>query len=109
MELKSNKIDTLLIRQLKQTANKPVTRLVLLTGFNTPPAPSQEGSQLQPVTKLIAQIFLDLFAKPNSHPIAVGIIPLCSGENSPHKQKQWGILAKETFCGRNPIRPIELK
>ena len=36
-------------RQLKQTANKPVTRLVLLTGFNTPPTPSQEGSQVQPV------------------------------------------------------------
>ena len=58
MGLKSNEIDTLLIRQLKQTANKPVTRLVLLTGFNTPPTPSQEGSQLQPVTKLIAQFFL---------------------------------------------------
>ena len=58
MGLKSNEIDPLLIRQLKQTANKPVTRLVLLTGFNTPPAPSQEGSQLQPVTKLIAQFFL---------------------------------------------------
>ena len=49
MGLKSNEIDTLLIRQLKQTANKPVTRLVLLTGFNTPPTPSQEGKQLQPV------------------------------------------------------------
>ncbi len=49
MGLKSNEIDPLLIRQLKQTANKPVTRLVLLTGFNTPPAPSPEGSQLQPV------------------------------------------------------------
>ena len=58
MGLKSNEIDPLLIRQLKQTANKPVTRLVLLTGFNTPPAPSQEGSQLQPVTKSIAQLFL---------------------------------------------------
>ena len=58
MGLKSNEIDPLLIRQLKQTANKPVTRLVLLTGLNTPPAPSQEGSQLQPVTKLIAQLFL---------------------------------------------------
>ncbi|WP_288739039.1 hypothetical protein, partial [uncultured Parabacteroides sp.] len=54
------------IRQLKQTANKPVTRLVLLTGFNTPPAPSPEGSQLQPVTKQIAQIFL------NWH---IGILP----------------------------------
>lgn len=43
MGLKSGEIDNLLIRQLKQTANKPVTRLVLLTGFNTPPAPSQEG------------------------------------------------------------------
>ena len=50
MGLKSGEIDNLLIRQLKQTANKPVTRLVLLTGFNTPPTPSQEGSQLQPVT-----------------------------------------------------------
>ena len=49
MGLKSNEIDPLLIRQLKQTANKPVTRLVLLTGFNTPPTPSQEGSQVQPV------------------------------------------------------------
>ena len=49
MGLKSNEIDSLLIRQLKQTANKPVTRLVLLTGFNTPPSPSREGSQLQPV------------------------------------------------------------
>ena len=35
MGLKSNEIDPLLIRQLKQTANKPVTRLVLLIGFNT--------------------------------------------------------------------------
>ena len=60
MELKSNKIDTLLIRQLKQTANKPVTRLVLLTGFNTHPTPSQEGSQVQPVNKQIAQLFLAL-------------------------------------------------
>ena len=58
MGLKSNEIDPLLIRQLKQTANKPVTRLVLLTGFNTPPTPSQEGSQLQPVTKQIVQLFL---------------------------------------------------
>ncbi|RGY92791.1 hypothetical protein DXA15_21700 [Parabacteroides sp. AM58-2XD] len=58
MGLKSNEIDPLLIRQLKQTANKPVTRLVLLTGFNTPPAPSPEGSQLQPVTKQIVQLFL---------------------------------------------------
>ena len=58
MGLKSGEIDNLPIRQLKQTANKPVTRLVLLTGFNTPPAPSQEGSQLQPVTKQIAQLFL---------------------------------------------------
>ena len=57
MGLKSNEIDPLLIRQLKQTANKPVTRLVLLTGFNTPPAPSPEGSQLQPVTKQITQLF----------------------------------------------------
>ena len=65
MELKSNKIDTLLIRQLKQTANKPVTRLVLLTGFNTPPTPSQEGSQVQPVNKQIAQFFLYSSAKPN--------------------------------------------
>ena len=53
MGLKSNEIDPLLIRQLKQTANKPVTRLVLLTGFNTPPTPSQEGRQLQPVNKQI--------------------------------------------------------
>ena len=83
MGLKSNEIDSLLIRQLKQTANKPVTRLVLLTGFNTPPAPSQEGSQVQPVTKLIAQIFLDLFVKSNSHPIAVGIFPHCCGDYSP--------------------------
>ena len=60
MGLKSNEIDPLLIRQLKQTANKPVTRLVLLTGFNTPPAPSREGNLLQPVTKLIAQLFLTL-------------------------------------------------
>ena len=66
MGLKSGEIDNLLIRQLKQTANKPVTRLVLLTGFNTPPSPSQEGSQLQPVTKLIAQNFL------NWH---IGILP----------------------------------
>ena len=66
MGLKSNEIDSLLIRQLKQTANKPATRLVLLTGFNTPPAPSQEGRQVQPVTKLIAQIFL------NWH---IGILP----------------------------------
>ena len=58
MGLKSNEIDPLLIRQLKQTANKPVTRLVLLTGFNTPPTPSQEGSQVQPVNKQIAQLFL---------------------------------------------------
>ena len=58
MGLKSNEIDPLLIRQLKQTANKPVTRLVLLTGFNTPPTPSQEGSQLQPVTKQIVHFFL---------------------------------------------------
>jgi len=50
MGLKSGEIDNLPIRQLKQTANKPVTRSVLLTGFNTPPTPSQEGSQLQPVT-----------------------------------------------------------
>ena len=50
MGLKSNEIDSLLIRQLKQTANEPVTKPVLLTGFNTPPTPSQEGSQLQPVT-----------------------------------------------------------
>ena len=60
MGLKSNEIDPLLIRQLKQTANKPVTRLVLLTGFNTPPTPSQEGSQLQPVNKQIVQLFLHL-------------------------------------------------
>ena len=53
---KSNEIAPLLIRQLKQTANKPVTRLVLLTGFNTPPTPSQEGSQLQPVTKQIVHL-----------------------------------------------------
>ena len=66
MGLKSNEIDPLLIRQLKQTANKPVTRLVLLTGFNTPPAPSREGNQVQPVTKLIAQLFL------NWH---IGILP----------------------------------
>ena len=58
MGLKSNEIDSLLIRQLKQTANKPVTRLVLLTGFNTPPTPSQEGRQVQPVNKQIAQIIL---------------------------------------------------
>ncbi|MBC5644112.1 hypothetical protein H8S77_14605 [Parabacteroides sp. BX2] len=50
MELKSNEIDSLLIRQLKQTANEPVTKPVLLTGFNTPPTPSQEGRQVQPVT-----------------------------------------------------------
>ncbi len=50
MGLKSNEIDSLLIRQLKQTANEPVTKPVLLTGFNTPPTPSQEGIQLQPVT-----------------------------------------------------------
>ena len=50
MELKSNEIDSLLIRQLKQTANEPVTKPVLLTGFNTPPPPSQEGRQVQPVT-----------------------------------------------------------
>ena len=48
MGLKSNEIDSLLIRQLKQTANEPVTKPVLLTGFNTPPTPSQEGRQLQP-------------------------------------------------------------
>ena len=65
MGLKSNGIDPLLIRQLKQTANKPVTRLVLLTGFNTPPTPSQEGSQVQPVNKQIAQFFLYSSAKPN--------------------------------------------
>ena len=59
MGLKSNEIDHLLIRQLKQTANKPVTRLVLLTGFNTPPTPSLEGSQLQPVNKQIDQLFLN--------------------------------------------------
>ncbi|RGY94382.1 hypothetical protein DXA15_18335 [Parabacteroides sp. AM58-2XD] len=59
MGLKSNEIDHLLIRQLKQTANKPVTRLVLLTGFNTPPPPSLEGSQLQPVNKQIDQLFLN--------------------------------------------------
>ena len=58
MGLKSNEIDPLLIRQLKQTANKPVTRLVLLTGFNTPPTPSQEGSQLQPVNKQIIALKL---------------------------------------------------
>ena len=46
MGLKSGEIDNLLIRQLKQTANKPVTRLVLLTGFNTPPTPSQEAGLL---------------------------------------------------------------
>jgi hypothetical protein len=56
MGLKSGEIDNLLIRQLKQTANKPVTRLVLLTGFNTPPTPSPEGSQLQPVTKPIVHL-----------------------------------------------------
>ncbi len=50
MGLKSNEIDSLLIRQLKQTANEPVTKPVLLTGFNTPPTPSQERIQLQPVT-----------------------------------------------------------
>ena len=50
MGLKSNEIDSLLIRQLKQTANEPVTKPVLLTGFNTPPTPSQEGRQVQPVT-----------------------------------------------------------
>ena len=60
MGLKSNEIDPLLIRQLKQTANKPVTRLVLLAGFNTPPAPSQEGNRLPSVTNQIAQIFLDV-------------------------------------------------
>ena len=59
MGLKSNEIDHLLIRQLKQTANKPVTRLVLLTGFNTPPTPSQEGRQLQPVNKQMIQFFLN--------------------------------------------------
>lgn len=59
MGLKSNEIDHLLIRQLEQTANKPVTRLVLLTGFNTPPTPSQEGRQLQPVNKQIVQLFLN--------------------------------------------------
>ena len=58
MGLKPDETGPLLIRQLKQTANKPVTRLVLLTGFNTPPTPSQEGSQLQPVTKQIVQLFL---------------------------------------------------
>ena len=58
MGLKPDETGPLLIRQLKQTANKPVTRLVLLTGFNTPPTPSQEGRQLQPVNKQIAQIFL---------------------------------------------------
>ena len=66
MGLKSGEIDNLLIRQLKQTANKPVTRLVLLTGFNTPPTPSQEGRQLQPVNKQIVQLFL------NWH---IGILP----------------------------------
>ena len=50
MGLKSNEIDSLLIRQLKQTANEPVTKPILLTGFNTPPTPSQEGRQVQPVT-----------------------------------------------------------
>ena len=50
MELKSNEIDSLLIRQLNPTANEPVTKPVLLTGFNTPPTPSQEGRQVQPVT-----------------------------------------------------------
>ena len=60
MGLKSNEINPLLIRQLKQTANKPVTRLVLLTGFNTPPTPSQEGSQVQPVNKQMIQFFLYL-------------------------------------------------
>ena len=50
MGLKSNEIDSLLIRQLKQTANEPVTKPVLLTGFNTPPTPSQEERQVQPVT-----------------------------------------------------------
>ena len=74
MGLKSNEIDPLLIRQLKQTANKPVTRLVLLTGFNTPPTPSQEGSQLQPVaiaTQLIVQIFL------NTKPRGIRIPGVC--------------------------------
>ena len=66
MGLKSGEIDNLLIRQLKQTANKPVTRLVLLTGFNTPPTPSQEGRQLQPVNKQMIQLFL------NWH---IGILP----------------------------------
>ena len=60
MGLKPDETGPLLIRQLKQTANKPVTRLVLLTGFNTPPTPSQEGSQLQPVNKQMIQFFLAL-------------------------------------------------
>ena len=68
MGLKSNEIDPLLIRQLKQTANKPVTRLVLLTGFNTPPTPSQEGSQLQPVNKQIAQSFLNTKPRKDESP-----------------------------------------
>ena len=70
MGLKSGEIDNLLIRQLKQTANKPVTRLVLLTGFNTPPTPSQEGSQLQPVTKPIVQLFLNLNVLVSDKPIS---------------------------------------
>jgi len=59
MGLKSNEIDPLLIRQLKQTANKPVTRLVLLT---------QEGSQLQPVNKQIAQSFLNTKPREDESP-----------------------------------------
>ena len=73
MGLKSNEIDPLLIRQLKQTANKPVTRLVLLTGFNTPPAPSPEGSQLQPVTKLITQLLLNIIFRCIDYPCAQSI------------------------------------
>ena len=80
MGLKSGEIDNLLIRQLKQTANKPVTRLVLLTGFNTPPTPSPEGSQLQPVTKPIVQIFLNwhigsIISKIESVHSKTGIVP----------------------------------
>ena len=75
MGLKSNGIDPLLIRQLKQTANKPVTRLVLLTGFNTPPTPSQEGSQLQPVTKQIVQLFLYWNQTINSKQFLVFCLP----------------------------------
>ena len=76
MGLKSGEIDNLPIRQLKQTANKPVTRSVLLTGFNTPPTPSQEGRQLQPVNKQMIQLFLVLTYFLNVTSRSLSFLPL---------------------------------